>query len=147
MRSSILTSKRAEALRQALTAPELILWTRLKRRSPEWPVFRNQHPLGPYILDFFCPAAKLDVEIDGAIHGEEAQIAHDARRDSWLERQGITVYRVPASSVFHHPDEVADGVRRFARDLASARAAAPSTNRSSAVGPPPPSSSRQGRRN
>ena len=92
MRSSILTSKRSKALRRELTEPELMLWSRLKRRSPEWHVFRCQHPLGPYILDFFCPAARLAVEVDGAIHSEEAQIAHDERRDAWLRRQGVTMF-------------------------------------------------------
>jgi very-short-patch-repair endonuclease len=145
MRSSILTSKRAKALRRALTQPELMLWTRLKRRWPDMPVFRNQHPLGPYILDFFCPAARLAVEIDGATHSEDAQIAHDRRRDDWLRRQGVAVMRVPASSVFENADQVADGARLLADELITARTSAPSTIRSSADGPPPPPSSRKGR--
>jgi very-short-patch-repair endonuclease len=151
MRSSILTSKRAKALRRKLTEPELMLWSRLKRRSPEWHVFRCQHPLGPYILDFLCPAARLAVEVDGAVHSEEAQIAHDERRDWWLASQGVTVLRVAASSVFEDCSEVADGARRLADELVAeggaypVRASAPSTTRSSAGGPPPPSSSRRGR--
>ena len=128
-----------------MTEPEVILWSRLKRRSAEWHVFRSQHPLGPYILDFFCPAAKLAVEIDGAMHGEDVQIAHDERRDAWLALQGVRVYRVAASSVFRDAGEVADGVRRMAAELAAEQASAPSTTRSSAGGPPPPSSSRRGR--
>ena len=142
MRSSILTSKRAKALRRALTDPELMLWSRLKRRSKEWPVFRCQHPMAPCVLDFYCPAARLAVEVDGAMHGEETQIAHDERRDAWLKEQGVTVYRVAASSVFKDATDVADGVRRLAAGRAAARASAsdlaPSTTRSSAGGPPPP---------
>jgi very-short-patch-repair endonuclease len=122
-----------------------MLWARLTRRLPDMPIFRNQHPFGPYILDFFCPAARLAIEIDGAIHSEDAQIAHDARRDAWLKRQGVTVYRVPASSVFKDADQVADGARLLADELVALRTAAPSTTRSSAGGPPPPSSPRQGR--
>jgi len=117
MRSSILTSKRAKALRRALTQPELMLWTRLKRRRPDAPVFRNQHPMGPYILDFYCPAAKLAIEIDGATHGEDEQIAHDERRDWWLKQQGVTVYRTSGSSVFRDADQVADAVRLMADAL------------------------------
>jgi very-short-patch-repair endonuclease len=124
-----------------------MLWTRLKHRWPDMPVFRNQHALGPYILDFCRPSAKLAVEIDGATHGEDAQIAHDERRDAWLRRQGVTVYRVPASSVFEDADQVADAARLLADELVAKRAVAPSTTRSSASGPPPPSSSRQGRQN
>ena len=125
MRSSILTSKRAKALRRALTQPELMLWTRLRRRLPDAPVFRNQHPMGPYILDFYCPAAKLAVEIDGATHGEDEQIAHDERRDWWLKQQGVTVYRTSASSVFEDADQVADAVRLMADELIAARLASP----------------------
>jgi very-short-patch-repair endonuclease len=151
MRSSLLTAKRAKALRRKLTEPELMLWSRLKRRSPEWPVFRCQHPFGPYILDLFCPAARLALEVDGAVHGGDAQMAHDDRRDAWLASQGVAVVRVPASAVFADANAVADGARRRAADLIEkrgaypTRAAAPSTTRSSAGGPPPPSSSRRGR--
>jgi very-short-patch-repair endonuclease len=141
MRSSILTSKRAKALRRDLTQPELMLWSRLKRRLPDQPVFRNQHPMGPYILDFYCPAAKLAVEIDGAGHGEDEQMAHDERRDWWLGQQGVAVYRTSASSVFQDADQVADAVRLMALERIAARVAAPSTIGSSlrsADGPPPP---------
>jgi len=137
MRSSILTSKRAKALRRNLTEPEVMLWSRLRKRLPDQPAFRNQHPIGPYILDFFCAAARLAVEIDGAVHGEPAQIAHDETRDRWLGRQRIMVVRVPASAVFADLDEVANNIRLTA--LARlADAAAPSTTRSPAGGPPPP---------
>jgi len=64
-----------------------------------------------------CPAARLAVEVDGAGHGEDAQRAHDERRDAWLGARGITVYRVWASSVFADVDEVADQVRRMADEL------------------------------
>ena len=138
MRSSILTSKRAKSLRRNLTEPEVMLWSRLKRRSPGAPVFRCQHPMGPYILDFFCAAAKLAVEIDGARHGEEGQILHDARRDAWLNRRGVTVYRTMASTVFEDVDQVADAARLMADEPVASRAVAPSTPRSSAGGPPPP---------
>ena len=136
MRSSILTAKRAKALRRDMTGPEVMLWARLRVRSPDQPVFRRQHPMGPYILDFYCPAAKLAIEIDGSTHGEEDQMAHDVRRDDWLAGQGVTVYRTSASSVFRDAVQVADAVRNHAQErLASP---APSTPRSSAGGPPPP---------
>ena len=115
-----------------------MLWLRLKHHRPDAPVFRNQHALGPYILDFYCPSAKLAIEIDGAGHGEPEQIDHDQRRDAWLNRRGVTVYRVLASSVFEDAGDVADGVRRMADELMAERGTAPSTPRSPAGGPPPP---------
>jgi very-short-patch-repair endonuclease len=100
-----------------MTAPEVMLWARLRHRSPQNPVFRRQYPIGPYILDFFCPAAKLAVEIDGHGHGDDAQRAHDARRDRWLGNRGLHVHRITASSVYEHVDEVADGLRLLAQEL------------------------------
>jgi very-short-patch-repair endonuclease len=114
MRAKIITLKRARSLRANLTPPEAMLWIRLRRREAHWPVFRRQHAIGDYILDFYCPAARLAVEVDGPVHGETEQMTHDRRRDAWLRQQGIEVYRVLASSVFRNADEVADGIRRKA---------------------------------
>ena len=74
--------------------------TRLRGRDPDRPRFRRQHPLGRYILDFYCHAARLDVEIDGSVHWDEGVRAHDVARDQWLESQGICVLRIPASRVY-----------------------------------------------
>jgi very-short-patch-repair endonuclease len=104
-----------------MTEPEVMLWSRLRRRIPTEAVFRRQAPMGSYILDFYCPAARLCVEIDGHAHGEAEQIRHDQRRDAWLKDQGVVVHRVPASSVIADVDEVADGLRQLASELAGAR--------------------------
>ena len=95
-----------------------MLWSRLRRRIASAVVFRRQHPMGVYILDFFSPAAKLCVEIDGHGHGEVVQATHDERRDAWLKAQGVTVHRITASSVYEDADDVADGLRRLAAHLA-----------------------------
>ena len=121
MRSTLVASKRARSLRRAMTEPEAMLWSRLRRPIATEAVFRRQHPMGSYILDFYCSAAKLCVEIDGHGHGEPAQTAHDARRDAWLRLQGVEVHRIPASSVFEDVDEVADGLRSLAASLAGQR--------------------------
>ena len=122
MRSSILTRKRARALRREMTDPEVLLWMKLKSRNDDGLKFRNQHAVGPYILDFFCAKARLAIEVDGSAHGEDRQIVHDERRDAWLLSQGILVYRVGAGSVFEDPTEVADGVRRIAAERIAAGA-------------------------
>lgn len=117
MRSPILTQKRAKALRRSMTGPEKTLWA-LVRRNRLQLHFRRQHPVGPYILDFYCAAAKLSVEVDGPVHAEQA--AYDARRTRWLEEQGIRVIRVPAEMVEMRPAAVVAAI---------AQAAAPSPNR------------------
>ena len=76
--------------------------------------FRRQAPIGPYIADFFCPAARLVVEIDGATHTDSVA---DAARDRWMHAQGLVVLRFRG-------DEVAgnlEGVLERIRELAAAR--------------------------
>jgi very-short-patch-repair endonuclease len=96
MRAPILTQKRAKALRRGMTMPERTLWA-LLRREQLGLRFRRQHPMGPFILDFYCPSAKLCVEVDGPSHAEQGE--YDARRDRWLTEHGIMVLRVSADDV------------------------------------------------
>jgi very-short-patch-repair endonuclease len=97
MRTQSSSLEHARRLRRCLTGPEVGLWVRLRRRQLEGFRFRRQHPLGPYILDFYCPEARLAVEIDGSVHGHPDQIRHDARRDDWLAERGIRTLRIPSS--------------------------------------------------
>ncbi len=97
MRTQSLTLKRAKRLRKPLTSQELALWLRLKNRQLGGFKFRRQHPIGPYILDFYCAEARLAVEIDGAAHSTADQIAHDQRRDAYFRERGIETLRLPAS--------------------------------------------------
>ena len=87
------------------------MWNRLRVRESGKPLFRRQHPVGPYVLDFYCPAAKLALEVDGAGHGLGDQPVKDIRRDHWLGTQGIGVLRVQAIEVLRDPDAVADYVQ------------------------------------
>ena len=96
MRTLDLTLKRARRMRKVLTPPELGLWRRLRNRQLGGYRFRRQHPIGPYILDFYCPEARLAVEVDGDSHGVEGAEVHDARRDAWLRSEGIATLRIPA---------------------------------------------------
>ncbi len=81
-----------------MTLPEVLLWRELKKR-PKRLKFRRQHPFGRYILDFYCDAAKLLVEIDGEIHNRGDRPERDAERDQWLSSQGLTALRIPAKDV------------------------------------------------
>ena len=66
MQAKAISVSRARGLRKALTLPELVLWDELRGSRLAGFRFRRQHPLGPFILDFYCPAARLAVEVDGA---------------------------------------------------------------------------------
>jgi len=94
-----LTVERARGLRKTMSPPEATLWIHLRNQGLRGLKFRRQHPVGPYILDFYCDAARLAVEVDGATHLDEAQAAHDARRDQWLAEQGMRTLRVSAEWV------------------------------------------------
>jgi very-short-patch-repair endonuclease len=107
----------ARKMRKALTPPEYLLWARLKVRLPGKPIFRRQEAIGPYIVDFYCSKARLVVEVDGGIHGEETNFQKDALRDNWLRTEGFHIYRIPAGDIFSAPDKVADGVILLAIEL------------------------------
>jgi len=89
------TVAKARALRRALTPPEARLWQILRAR-PAGLKFRHQHPAGPFVLDFYCAAAKLAIEIDGVAHEMGDNPARDERRDAWLRERGYRVLRIPA---------------------------------------------------
>ena len=89
-----------------MTPPELRLWGVLRGKAFSGLRFRRQHPIGPYILDFYCPAAHLAVEVDGEGHGHPDRAAHDARRDKWLADRGVATLRIAAIEVRDNPDGV-----------------------------------------
>jgi very-short-patch-repair endonuclease len=93
-----------------MTEAERKLWWVLRRKQLAGFRFRRQAPLGPYIADFFCAKARLIVELDGAQHGTDEQIAHDERRTRWLEKRGFRVIRFSNSEVFKDEDRVADAI-------------------------------------
>ncbi|MDP9424281.1 MAG: endonuclease domain-containing protein [Pseudomonadota bacterium] len=88
----------ARQLRRTMTPPERILW-RLLRERPNGFKFRRQHPLGPYVLDFYCHGSLLAIEIDGYGHQLGDNPERDARRDKWVARQGIVTLRIDASNI------------------------------------------------
>ena len=90
------------------------MWNRLRARLPDQPVFRRQHPIGPYVLDFYCAKARLAVEIDGISHDMGDQPQHDQNRDAWLQRRGITVMRIPAAELSRNIDGVMDAIFQYA---------------------------------
>jgi len=124
------TFHRARQTRSRMSLPEVVLWRLLRRGGLAGLRFRRQHPAGPYILDFYCASARLAVEVDGSTHDAAVQVQHDARRQTWLAREGIRVFRVVAADVLH--DERLEGVLAA---IEQAAAEAPSVP---LRGPPPP---------
>jgi very-short-patch-repair endonuclease len=92
----------AKFLRRRLSLPEGLLWRALKAGKAGGLKFRKQHPLAPYVLDFYCHAARLCVEIDGAAH--DSRWRTDRYRDAWLADRGIRTLRISASLVLEDID-------------------------------------------
>src|SRR5204863_10182789 len=84
---------RARSLRKKATAPERILWRHLRNRNFAGYKFRRQHPFDGYVLDFYCPSAKLAIELDGGGHNYYAGQIHDRTRSESLAGHGVVVLR------------------------------------------------------
>ena len=113
-------SERARELRKGMNDYERKLWSLLRAKRLAGFRFRRQHPVGPFIADFYCVSAKLIVEQDGAQHFEEDQVYRDAARTRWLEQRGDRVFRVSNADVMKHPFEVLEAIHRELKE-ASAR--------------------------
>ncbi|WP_375158653.1 endonuclease domain-containing protein [Bradyrhizobium sp. RDT46] len=83
----------ARKLRANTTPHERMLWRALKDLPMDGSHFRRQAPIGPYVVDFFCPAKRLIIELDGGHHDEDATAAHDRERQRWLENEGYRIIR------------------------------------------------------
>jgi very-short-patch-repair endonuclease len=101
---------RARQLRRDMTLPERMLWREVRGRGLG-PRFRRQVPIGPYIVDFYCPRAKLVVEVDGDFHGD--RLIEDRDRAVWLDAQGYRVARVQAVDVMTALEDVLERLLLF----------------------------------
>ena len=99
----------ARRLRRALSLPEALLWRELKGRS-QGAKLRKQHPVGPYVIDFYCAQAKTGFEIDGIAHDMGDRPKRDERRTEWIAQQGIELVRIPAKDVLADPGETAAAI-------------------------------------
>jgi len=130
MRAPDRTFQRARHLRRGMSLPEIVLWQALRKLRLGGLRFRRQHPIGPYILDFYCPSARLAIEVDGFTHDTVAEAHRDARRQEWLAQRGVRVLRLRASDVLK--DQNLEGALLGIEEMASI---APSGSLRS---PPPP---------
>ena len=102
---------RVRALRSNMSVCEQILWRRLKGRRAGFG-FRRQYPVGQYVLDFYCPEARLCVEVDGEQH--EPTLERDGARDRWLAERGIETLRLRNLALFVEESEaIEDWMQRI----------------------------------
>jgi very-short-patch-repair endonuclease len=100
----------ARTLRKRTTDAENVLWSRLRRKQVLDVQFYRQKPIGPYIVDFYAPAAKLVIEVDGCQHHEEEHRKRDDERDATLAVLGIKVVRFDNIQVIRNTDGVLEAI-------------------------------------
>src|SRR5690349_16762646 len=99
MVSTFIRRAAAKKLRANTTPHERILWRALKELPTDGTHFRRQAPIGRYVVDFFCPAKRLIIELDGGHHNDDANAERDRKRQLWLEGEGYRVVRFWNSEV------------------------------------------------
>jgi very-short-patch-repair endonuclease len=100
--------EQARRLRRNLTPAEIRLWSGLRGRRLQDYKFTRQYPIGPYTVDFLCRDARLIIEVDGATHSEDHEIAYDERRSAYLNAQGYRILRIMNDDVYRRFDDVMD---------------------------------------
>ncbi len=89
----------AKHLKRAATPAGFLMWQILRNRQRCGAKFRREYVKEPYILDFYCPEAKLCIECDGLPHLTPEGIAKDRKRTTWLNAQGIEVIRFTSREI------------------------------------------------
>ena len=109
-------TQKARRLRAEMTKPERLLWSALRARRYCLNV-RRQHPIGPYVLDFYIDDAMINIEVDGKAH--QWRELRDIARDSYLNKLGVVTIRISAGAVLRDPHEVAHSIAMSLRERKS----------------------------
>lgn len=106
-----ITFENAKKLRRQMTKSEKVLWNCLRKRQLNDYRFKSQHPIGDYIVDFYCHAAKLVIEVDGEIHLRKEQMEYDYIRTQELNELGLKVLRFTNTQVINKLENVIDEIK------------------------------------
>ena len=103
----------ARDLRKNMTDAERYLWSKIRRKQLKSYQFYRQKSIGNYIVDFYCPAVKLVIELDGGQHYTPEGKTSDEKRDNYLASLGLTVLRFSDREVFTNIDGVLKKIYRY----------------------------------
>ena len=104
-----------KSLRKNMTSAEAALWKALRSRGAGGYKFRRQHGIGPYVLDFYCPALRLCIELDGSSH--DYRFDYDEQRTKFLGEQGIWVVRFRNEQIWASVNGVVAEIIRIGREI------------------------------
>ena len=99
----------ARKLRRSMTLPEAMVWRELRGQKHGFKV-RWQHPIGPYVIDFYVAPARLVVEVDGEAHDRGNRPQRDKLRDDYLRGNGYRLLRIPAVEVLNNLEWVLEAI-------------------------------------
>ena len=97
-------------LRGNMTDAERHLWAKIRMKQLKGYQFYRQKPIGDYIVDFFCPRAKLVIEVDGSQHFSDEMTEHDRIRNEYLSSLGLRVLRFTNTDVLTHIERVVESI-------------------------------------
>lgn len=103
----------AKQLREAMTPCELALWESLRMNRLDGFRFKAQHPIGNFVADLYCHAARLVIEIDGSVHDSVEQQEYDTNRTHLLDEFGVQVIRFSNEDVLERLQYVLAEIVRF----------------------------------
>ena len=99
-------------LRNNMTDAERHLWTKIRMKQLKGYQFYRQKPVGDYIVDFFCPRAKLVIEVDGSQHFADEMTEYDRIRDEYLSSLGLRVLRFTNTEVLTNIEGVVESIEK-----------------------------------
>ena len=102
--------QRSSQLRESMTDTERHLWAKIRMKQLKGYQFYRQKPIGDYIVDFFCPRAKLVIEVDGSQHFSDEMTEYDRIRDEHMRSLGLRVLRFTNTEVLTHIREVLERI-------------------------------------
>jgi very-short-patch-repair endonuclease len=100
----------SQELRKNMTDAERLLWSKLRRKQLRDCQFYRQRIIGSYIVDFYCPKAKLIIEVDGSQHYNEEGNRRDKAREGYLEKLGMKILRIPDTEVLKNLEGVVEKI-------------------------------------
>ena len=107
---------KARQLRKIQSNCEKYLWSELRRKNIFGLKFRRQHPIGRYIVDFYCFEKKLIIELDGPVHEDEDRKIYDEKRQKELEYMGYKVIRFKDYDIFDNLDKIINKIKEVLSD-------------------------------
>ncbi len=113
-------------LRNQMSRTEVLVWSRLKGKQIGGFKFRRQYSVGPYSIDFYCPAIRLAIEIDGESHCDDMTVVKDAKRQAFIESFGIRFLRFSNLEVYENLDGMIEQIAHTAQALSEPPPAPPS---------------------